>query len=89
MRLLREANRILAPGGHLAVIHWNCDPRTPRGPPMEMRPLPEKCRQWIEEAGLAIEKALIDLPPYHYGILARADREIPFHICQKQKAKRE
>lgn len=70
LRLLREAWRILTGGGQVAVIHWNYDPQTPRGPPMAIRPRPEDCRRWIEEAGFLIEKAHIDLPPYHYGILA-------------------
>ncbi len=70
LRLLREAWRILAPGGRVGVIHWNYDPITPRGPPMEMRPRPEDCRRWILKAGFAIEAPHIDLPPFHYGILA-------------------
>lgn len=70
LRLLREAHRILAPGGKVGVIHWNYDPQTPRGPPMSMRPKPDDCRRWIEETGFAIEKPHIDLPPYHYGIVA-------------------
>lgn len=73
LRLLREANRILAPGGQLGVIHWNYDPKTPRGPPMAIRPRPEDCRRWIKAAGLVIETEHIDLPPYHYGILARKE----------------
>jgi SAM-dependent methyltransferase len=44
LRLLREAYRILGPGGKVGVIHWNYDPKTPRGPPMSMRPKPEDCR---------------------------------------------
>jgi SAM-dependent methyltransferase len=68
--LLREAFRILSPAGCLGVIHWNYDPKTPRGPPMSIRPRPNDCRRWIEEAGFIIEKAHIDLPPHHYGILA-------------------
>ena len=71
LRLLREAYRILGPGGKVGVIHWNYDPKTPRGPHMSMRPKPEDCRCWIEEAGFVMEKPHIDLPPYHYGILAR------------------
>lgn len=73
-RLLAEARRILAPGGRVGVIHWNYDPATPRGPPMEMRPRPENCRRWIAEAGFALEKPHVDLPPHHYGILARKER---------------
>lgn len=74
LRLLRETNRILAPGGHVGVIHWNYDPKTPRGPPMAIRPRPADCRRWIKEAGFLIEKAHVDLPPYHYGILARKEK---------------
>lgn len=71
--LLREAWRILAPGGRAGVIHWNYDPETPRGPPMAIRPRPADCRRWIKEAGFVIEKKHINLPPYHYGILARKE----------------
>ena len=39
-KLLREAYRVLAPGGKLGIIHWNYDPTTPRGPTMDIRPLP-------------------------------------------------
>lgn len=73
VNLLREAWRILTPGGHAGVIHWNYDPETPRGPPMEIRPRPADCRKWIKEAGFVIEKKHINLPPYHYGILARKE----------------
>ncbi len=70
--LLREARRILTPGGRLAIMHWNYDPETPRGPSMEIRPRPEQCRVWAEEAGFVCEtKEKIDLPPHHYGWLLR------------------
>jgi SAM-dependent methyltransferase len=66
--LLDEARRILAPGGCLAVIHWNHDPATPRGPAMNIRPRPEDCRRWMEECGFFVDAASIDLPPWHYGL---------------------
>ena len=34
--LLREARRVLEPGGLLGVMHWNYDPATPRGPSMDI-----------------------------------------------------
>jgi hypothetical protein len=40
---------------------------------MAMRPRPADCRRWLEAAGFVIETAHIDLPPYHYGILARKE----------------
>ncbi|GMW03146.1 MAG: hypothetical protein AMXMBFR84_42810 [Candidatus Hydrogenedentota bacterium] len=69
--LLREAWRILRPQGRVGVIHWNYDATTPRGPSMEIRPRPEDCQRWIEEAGFDVEKGVVDLPPYHYGLIGR------------------
>lgn len=70
--LLREAWRILAPGGTLAIMHWNYSPETPRGPNLNIRPRPEQCREWAVEAGFAVAgDSLVDLPPYHYGLLFR------------------
>ncbi len=67
--LLHEAWRILKPGGRVAVIHWNYDPATPRGPSMEIRPRPADCLRWVEQAGFAMEGGVIDLPPHHYGLV--------------------
>ena len=70
--LLQEAFRILAPGGKVGIIHWNYDPATPRGPSMEIRPRPEQCRSWIEQSGFRVlHPGILDLPPYHYGIVAK------------------
>jgi len=67
--LMAEAWRILRPGGLLAVIHWNHDPTTPRGPGLEIRPRPEQCIVWGETAGFSYnEHNLFDFPPYHYGL---------------------
>jgi SAM-dependent methyltransferase len=68
--LMKEAWRVLKPGGKLAVIHWNYDPTTPRGPAMDIRPRPEQCIAWGQQAGFSFdEQARYDLPPYHYGLL--------------------
>lgn len=68
--LLKEARRVLAAGGKLAMIHWNYDPGTPRGPSMSIRPRPEDCRAWVEQAGFTmLPPGQIDLPPYHYGFV--------------------
>lgn len=67
--LMREAWRVLKPGASLAVIHWNYDPTTPRGPAMAIRPRPEQCRDWGTRAGFAVDvRSPFDLPPYHYGL---------------------
>jgi len=69
-QLLNEAFRILLPGGVLAVIHWNYDPTTPRGPSMAIRPRPEQCCSWAQTAGFHLRPpGSIDLPPYHYGLV--------------------
>lgn len=71
IRLLAESFRILREGGSVGIMHWNYDPETPRGPPMSIRPKPEQCSQWAENAGFIIAKKHVNLPPYHYGIVAR------------------
>jgi len=70
--LLREAWRVLAPGGKLGIMHWRYDPTTPRGPSLDIRPRPEQCRAWAAAAGFALDSPIaIDLPPYHYGWIGR------------------
>lgn len=68
--LMKEALRVLKPIGMLAVIHWNYDSTTPRGPAMEIRPRPEQCVEWGITAGFSFnEQNRYDLPPHHYGLL--------------------
>jgi len=70
--LMKEALRILKPNGRLAVIHWNYDPATPRGPAMEIRPRPEQCIEWGKISGFRFSgQNRYNLPPYHYGLLFR------------------
>jgi SAM-dependent methyltransferase len=70
--LMKEALCVLKPNGMLAVIHWNYDPATPRGPAMEIRPRPEQCIEWGIKAGFRFnERNRYDLPPYHFGLLFR------------------
>ena len=69
MMLLNEAWRVLVPSGILAVMHWNYDPSTPRGPSMDIRPKPEQCRDLAIKAGFTLlPPGIISLPPYHYGM---------------------
>jgi SAM-dependent methyltransferase len=68
--LLREACRVLRPGGLLGVIHWRHDPSTPRGPSLPIRPRAGQLRAWAEAEGFrSTADRAIDLPPYHYGLL--------------------
>lgn len=66
--LLTEAWRILKEGGRVGIMHWNYDPKTPRGPSMAIRPKPEQCVEWAKKAGF-IGPERFDLKPYHYGIV--------------------
>ncbi len=66
--LLTESYRILRPQGRLGIIHWNYDPKTPRGPSMDIRPQPDDCVRWAERAGFS-NAMRYDLRPYHYGIV--------------------
>jgi len=68
MVLINEARRILKVGGKLGIIHWNFDPTTPRGPSINIRPKPDDCIKWAEEAGFH-KPIWYDLKPYHYGIV--------------------
>lgn len=70
--LLTEAHRVLGPGGSLSVMHWRSDITTPRGPSLDIRPTPELCRAWMEEAGLSAVRT-VDLSgccPFHFGLVA-------------------
>lgn len=76
LQLFAEAQRILKPGGRLAIIHWNYDPTTPRGPSLEIRPRPEQCIQWGRTVGFAFDEMdRFSLRPYHYGLLFRKPAE--------------
>ncbi|MFH0714231.1 MAG: methyltransferase domain-containing protein [Candidatus Diapherotrites archaeon] len=66
--LLKEAQRITTKNGTVAVIHWNYDPSTPRGPSMDIRPKPEQIIEWAKKSRLVLYKKY-NLPPYHYGLV--------------------
>jgi SAM-dependent methyltransferase len=68
--LLQEAYRNLKVGGRLGIIHWVCDEETPRGPPLAIRPGYEQCRDWAIDAGFSRVGEKLDLPPWHYGLVA-------------------
>lgn len=69
--ILREAWRVLVPGGKISIIHWRTDIETPRGPSLDIRPSPEQCAEWAAEAGFADARAvsLGRAAPWHYGLV--------------------
>jgi SAM-dependent methyltransferase len=70
--LLREACRVLKPGGKAGIIHWRSDTETPRGPSMHIRPTAEQCRAWGEQAGMEfVRYELLACCPWHWGMVMR------------------
>lgn len=71
--LLREAHRVLKPSGTISVMHWRSDIPTPRAPSLEIRPRPDQCAAWMEEAGfLDVEPVdLQDCCRYHFALVAK------------------
>jgi ubiquinone/menaquinone biosynthesis C-methylase UbiE len=72
IELLKESYRVLRPGGNLSVIHWRSDIPTPRGPALAIRPTPEQCKKWIEDAGFQLiqDVDLSECCQFHFGIVA-------------------
>lgn len=69
--LLAATHAALRPGGRVGVIHWRSDVPTPRGPDLNIRPVPEQCRSWLLDAGFGIDREALILPPYHFGIVGK------------------
>jgi SAM-dependent methyltransferase len=72
VNLLREARRVLIPGGLAGVIHWRSDVPTPRGPSLAIRPKPVTCRDWGEQAGLEfVRYEPLSCCSWHWGLVMR------------------
>jgi ubiquinone/menaquinone biosynthesis C-methylase UbiE len=70
--LLREAFRVLAPGGEVAMIHWRPDIPTPRGPSLSIRPTAEQCRAWGEQVGFEfVRNEPLCCCSWHWGLVMR------------------
>ena len=72
LELLTEAYRVLRKNGSVAIIHWNRDPDTPRGPPLKIRPSADQCIEWCTTTGFTrLSAKIYNLPPYHFGLTVR------------------
>jgi len=65
--LLQTVCGLLSSDGKIGVIHWIYGD-TPRGPSLEIRPVPSSIVDWVTQAGCVLEKE-VDLPPYHFGLV--------------------
>ncbi|HEX7389067.1 MAG TPA: class I SAM-dependent methyltransferase [Acidiphilium sp.] len=75
--LARAVRTVLRPGGIFAIINWHrLDRETttvlgkPRGPATAMRMTPDAVGAVVEPEGFT-KTAIVELPPYHYGIVFR------------------
>ncbi len=66
---LREAGRVLRPGGILGIVEWK-KRRQLEGPPFRIRLSPTQAAKVLVEGGFDSEEAF-EAGPYHYGITAR------------------
>ena len=74
-RLVRSVLNALKPSGQFAIVNWHQRPREqttvlgePRGPKTELRMSPAQTIKAGESGGLKF-KELVDVPPYHYGVV--------------------
>ncbi|OGS60099.1 MAG: hypothetical protein A3J79_05485 [Elusimicrobia bacterium RIFOXYB2_FULL_62_6] len=69
--IVEEARRVLKPGGRIGAIHWIHSAATPRGPALDIRPKPDAIIELMRRHGFRpAQEHPIDLPPWHYGVLA-------------------
>ena len=69
MSLLKNAKKFLKRNGRIIVMNWKVDPKTPRGPPMKLRPTEEDTLKCLRASGY-VAPIVLDVPPYHYAVIA-------------------
>ena len=82
LEMARDAREVLKPGGRFIVINWHDLPREltpvlgkPRGPRDALRMSPDDVQQVVGPSGLSFVK-VVDLPPYHYGIIFENQQDL-------------
>jgi SAM-dependent methyltransferase len=80
--LIHKSYEVLRLGGTFAIINWLPLPREqtpvldePRGPPTQMRMSIEQTRVAVEPTGVELQR-IVELPPYHYGIVLSSSRHL-------------
>jgi SAM-dependent methyltransferase len=73
VELLKHAANALTSGGRVLAIHWRHG-ETPRGPSLDIRPKPSQLIIWAAQAGLVPVSEVIELPPWHYGLIFESNK---------------
>ena len=75
VRLAQAVANALKPNGEFAIVNWHKRPREetpilaePRGPKTELRMSPDETIKSVEAGGLKAKK-MVEIPPYHYGVV--------------------
>jgi ubiquinone/menaquinone biosynthesis C-methylase UbiE len=75
LRLAQTVRRTLKSRGRFAIVNWHQRPREetpilgePRGPKTELRMSPKQTMQSVATGKLKFAE-LVELPPYHYGVV--------------------
>lgn len=66
-KIIKEAVRLIKPGGKLVICDWKKN-GAPFGPPVGERPAPEQLKQILSDLGLILEKE-IEAGPYHFALI--------------------
>lgn len=66
-KIIKEAIRLIKPGGKLAICDWK-KTGAPFGPPVNDRPDPEELKRIVADSGLKLEKE-IEAGPYHFALV--------------------
>ena len=70
-QVVREAGRILKPGGRVVIIEWDIENQPANfGPPMEARVSPQTTKTLFEKMGFVFEKEF-NPGDHHYGLIYR------------------
>ena len=79
--LARVVAAKLKPQGQFGIVNWHRRPREetvvlgqPRGPGTDIRIEAEDVAEIVKPAGLLLNR-IIELPPYHYGVVLERRRE--------------
>lgn len=69
--IIAKLSHYLTDTGKFYVIHWRSDIETPRGPPLDIRPKPEKIKKIMLINGFEVEKYFPEIALFHYGLIFR------------------